>query len=89
MYVFDISQIPSGCIATTCITPTPRLCTDLILETVVLTFGFFVLCCVVCFVCVLRVYFLTSFMFDCCVTEFVDTRNDVCVCVCVCVYVCM
>ena len=51
---------------------------------------FFVLCCVVSFVlfvCVLCVYFLTSFMFDCCMTEFVDLRNDACVCVCM--YVCM
>ena len=42
-----------------------------------------------CFVlCVL--YFLSSFVSDCCTTEFVDLRNDmyvyVCMCVCVCMY---
>ena len=82
MYVFDHSQIPSGCVETNCITPTPCYAQYLILETVVLTFGFFVLCRVVSFVLfvfVLCVYFLTSFMSDCCMTEFVDIRNDVCV----------
>ena len=55
----------------------------LISETVVLTFLY--LCYIVSFL----LFFLTSFMSDCCVTEFVDLRNDMCVCVCVCVYVCM
>ena len=62
----------------------------LILETVVPTFVYFVLYCIVSFVLfVCYVFFLTSFMSDCCMAEFVDLRNDMCVCVCVCVYVIM
>jgi len=50
----------------------------LILETVVLTFVY--LYCTVSFVSfVFYVFFLTSFMSDCCMTEFVDLRNDMCV----------
>jgi len=45
-------------------------------------------CCVVS--CRLLCFFLTIFISDCCRTEFVELRNDVCVCVCmyVCMYVC-
>jgi len=50
----------------------------LILETVVLTSVYcFVLCFFVVYVCV---FFLISFMSDCSMTEFVDIRNDMCVC---------
>ena len=52
----------------------------LILETVVLTS---VYCTVLCFLLCLFVYyvfFLTSFISDCCMTEFVDLRNDLCAC---------
>ena len=28
------------------------------------------------------VFFLTNSMSDCCMTEFVDLRNDMCVCIC-------
>ena len=43
-----------------------------------------VLCSFVLFVC--YVFFLTSFMSDCCMTEFVDLRNDMCACMYVCMY---
>ena len=57
----------------------------LILETVILTFLYcIVLCLFVLFVC--YVFFLTSFMSNCCRTEFVDLRNDMCVCVCLCTW---
>ena len=62
----------------------------LILETVVLTFVYcIVLCSLV--LCVCYVFFLTSFMSNCCMTEFVDLRNDMCVYVCICMYssICM
>jgi len=36
----------------------------------------FVVYWAVCFVCVLCGFFLTSFMSDCCMTVFVDVRND-------------
>jgi len=50
-----------------------------------LTFVYWiVLCLFVLFVC--YVFFLTVFMSDCCMTELVDLRSDMCVCVCV--YVC-
>ena len=50
----------------------------LILETVLLTFVYCnVLCSFVLFVC--YVCFLRSFMSDCCMTEFVDLRNDMCI----------
>jgi hypothetical protein len=54
----------------------------LILETVVLTF---VYCTVLCsfFLCV-TCFFLTSFMSNYCMTEFVDRWNDMCVCMYVC-----
>jgi hypothetical protein len=55
----------------------------LIFETVVLTF--FYLYRIVSFVfLVCYVFFLTSFMSDCCKTEFVDLRNDMYICMCVC-----
>jgi len=51
----------------------------LILETVILTFVYsIVLCSFVLFVC--YVFILTSFMSDCCMTEFMDLRNYMCVC---------
>jgi len=43
----------------------------------------FVCCVSLCVMC----FFLTSFMSDCCMTEFVDLRNDMCQCVCM--YVCL
>jgi len=60
----------------------------LILETVVLTF---VYCIILCLFCVCGVFFLTSFMSDCYVTEFVDLQNGMCVYVCICTYssICM
>ena len=55
----------------------------------------FVLYCV-CFVGVLCVLFLTGFMSDCCMTEFVDLRNNLYVyvriyyvCMYACVHLCM
>ena len=35
------------------------------------------------FVFVCYVFFLTSLMSDCCMAEFVDLRNYVCVCICI------
>ena len=56
----------------------------LILETVVLTFVY-LYCIVLCVLFVCYMFFLTRFMSNCCKTEFLDLRNDMCVCVCVCV----
>jgi len=39
-----------------------------------------VLYCIVFVLFVCYVFFLTSFMSDCCMTEFVDLRNDMCEC---------
>ena len=51
----------------------------LILKTVILTFVYnIILCSFVFFVC--YVFFLTSSMFGCCMTELVDLQNDMCVC---------
>ena len=44
----------------------------LLTETVILTFVY----CIVLRSFVLFVFFLSSFISDCCMTEFVDLRND-------------
>ena len=49
----------------------------------------FVLCCVCLFCLYVMCFFLTSFMSDCCMTEFVDLQNDMYVCMYVCTYICM
>jgi len=56
-----------------------------ILETVVLTFIYCIVLCL--FVLFVRyMFFLTSFMSDCCMTEFVDLWNDMCVCMYICIW---